>query len=327
LKKIFEFSSLTFIGCSEKQGNVKNIGQNVFATQSSSEDTEVMGIYNPSQSASKWHQTNEFWGTTGGFFTLSLAALGFGMNGRPMLAHLFFFASCLFGCVALWCICRTRRKHQIKTCALLAGILAITLISIDRWATRPITVADLPDSYKNELSGFQIDVQAPVYEANQKIAGVSWIPGSLITTLFLKPKDEIFNVNLTLSFRGLFVHGQQMSNVPDVYFQPKVGFSISSFSVTPADKNAKPFYATPEELSSGYPTSLFVYRQSQMFPDSPVTLALVGGKGYQNGRFQTAVPDSAWCPTYLGVVGTYDIRYKGTTLTVPVNFHMERKHP
>jgi hypothetical protein len=98
-----------------------------------------MGVYNPpiipSIPPPKWHETNTFWGTTGGFLAFALTALGFGMSGHPMLAHLLFLASFPFACVALWCMCRAVFRRKILACSILSGVVAITLISVDHFAT------------------------------------------------------------------------------------------------------------------------------------------------------------------------------------------------
>src|SRR5947208_11060384 len=57
-----------------------------------------------------FYKTNEFWGTAGFAVTLTLAGLGFEVNGQVALAKWLLIAAWPFAAVACWCALANARK-------------------------------------------------------------------------------------------------------------------------------------------------------------------------------------------------------------------------
>jgi len=217
----------------------------------------------------------------------------------------------------------------VAGCVILVTITDLRKPEEEPWSNlQKLWKHELPQSYRNAMQTSEFIVNPDEhYDEGAIIAGFPWMQGSVLTRLQLQsaPDLRISNVELRLTFDATFIHGAQVSAVPNVILLPKKHpIGISDAEAGGIDKNGNmidPHSATPEDLENfkSYPTNEFVFKQPEMFPDLPVMLAFIGRSGYRIGNF-TFMGGGPWIPHGLKISGHYDVRYRDKIYTVPVDF-------
>lgn len=266
-----------------------------------------------------------------GFFLNQALSLGGVVNVTAMWIGLAVF--CGAGISLSWLLIgrHARRKYKpiMATCVFALWIVGVVLLG--EWA-RPLTISDLPTEFTHALvyrTNVRID---PPYEEKAVIAGIPWRKGSYIASVYLTSKQKVSNVDLKFEFDSNFIHAEQITRAPGLTLEPKSRGGGMNFEAGSLDKNGnviKRYAATPEEDAqmSSYPANIFIYHHLAMFPDLPVTVAFVGGNGYQLGNFTYLSSGGTKAPQKLRVTGHYDIEYKGHSFTLPTNSDLDLAQP
>lgn len=217
--------------------------------------------------------------------------------------------------------------------AVIVCVLLITMTTLRKPEDEPwsnlqkIWSRELPKIYRYALQTPEFVVNADEhYDDGALIAGIPWKQGSVLTRLQLQsvPNLKLYNVELRLTFDATFMHGIPVGEVTGAKLEPvKRPSAISDWEGGSLDKNGNKIdmhSATPEDLENfrSYPAQEFIFKQSEMSSDLPVTLAFVGGSGYRLGNF-TFGGAGPWIPHGVKINGHYEVRYKNQTYTVPVD--------
>jgi len=216
--------------------------------------------------------------------------------------------------------------------AVIAAIVAVSWSPTRKRLYLEHSIADLPAIYQHALHSYIRVTVDDQYPEGAMVAGVPWRKGSILATVYLstEPKTKLFNVELQLTFDAQFIHASQITQVPNVILQPvQHSSTILGAEGGGLDKNGKPMMrrsATPEEIEliNTYPASQFIFKQSETFPNLPITLVFVGGSGYKLGSFTNVVPKGATAPHKLNITGHYNVQYGDQSHTVPYNEEMHQ---